>query len=173
VTGQARNRILVAYASWAGSAREVAETVGRVLRESGADVDVLSAADVRDLEPYRAVVVGSAVRAGRVKREALRFARANAAGLRTRPVAFFIVCLTMMEDNLKNRTTADPYLDPLREIVPPIDVGLFGGVFMPQKLKGAVRLLVSASRLPRGDFTDLAAVEDWARQLLPKLAPRA
>ena len=58
------DRILVTYASRAGSTRGVAEAIGKTLAESGAQVDVRRMQDVNDLAPYRAVVAGSAIQAG-------------------------------------------------------------------------------------------------------------
>jgi len=56
------NKILVAYASRAGSTAGVAEAIGKTLIESGAQVDVIPMKDVKDLTPYRAVIAGSAIR---------------------------------------------------------------------------------------------------------------
>jgi menaquinone-dependent protoporphyrinogen oxidase len=166
-------RTLVAYSSWAGSTAGIAEIVAETLRTRDVEVDLMPIHAVEDLEPYCAVVVGSGVRAGRLHKDALRFVKKHAAALQARAVACFIVCLTMMEDNAKNRATADAYLDVLRESVTPLDVGLFGGVFRPGDLNGMAKLVVSLSRLPRGDFRDLDAARAWAEQLRPKLAPRA
>ncbi len=57
-------RILVAYATRAGSTAEVAEVVAGVLRESGAEieVDVRPVREVRVLAGYDAVVLGTAMR---------------------------------------------------------------------------------------------------------------
>jgi menaquinone-dependent protoporphyrinogen oxidase len=43
------NKILVTYASRAGSTAEIAEAIGRTLSEGGAQVDVLPMNDVKDL----------------------------------------------------------------------------------------------------------------------------
>ena len=59
------NKILVTYASRAGSTAEVAEAIGKTLTEGGAQVDVIPMQDVNDLSPYRAVVAGSAIRQAR------------------------------------------------------------------------------------------------------------
>jgi menaquinone-dependent protoporphyrinogen oxidase len=56
-----RPRILVAYASRAGSTAEVAEVIGRVLREGGPEVDVCPVGAVHSLAGYDALVLGSAI----------------------------------------------------------------------------------------------------------------
>ena len=58
-------KILVAYASRAGSTSRVAEAIGKTLAESGAQVEVRLMKDVKDPAPYRVVVAGSAIQGGR------------------------------------------------------------------------------------------------------------
>jgi menaquinone-dependent protoporphyrinogen oxidase len=55
------DKILVAYSTRTGWTIGVAEAIGKVLAESGGQVDVLSMQDVKDLSPYQAVVAGSAI----------------------------------------------------------------------------------------------------------------
>jgi menaquinone-dependent protoporphyrinogen oxidase len=65
------DRILVTYASRGGSTAGVAETIGRTLAESGAQVDVLPMQAVKDLTPYQAVVAGSAIQAATCSRQSV------------------------------------------------------------------------------------------------------
>jgi menaquinone-dependent protoporphyrinogen oxidase len=51
-------RILVAYATMAGSTAEVARAVGEEIGKSGAQVDVLPLEEVKDLRRMRVVVGG-------------------------------------------------------------------------------------------------------------------
>jgi len=53
--------VLVAFAGKHGSTAEIAEAVADELRRHELDVDLRAAADVRDLDGYDAVVLGSAV----------------------------------------------------------------------------------------------------------------
>jgi menaquinone-dependent protoporphyrinogen oxidase len=54
-------RVLVAFASKNGSTKEIAEAIAETLRGAGLDADCRSAREVRSLEGYDAVVLGSAV----------------------------------------------------------------------------------------------------------------
>ena len=69
------DRVLVAYGTKHGATAEIAEAIGTALRVAGLEVDVLRARRVRSLEPYRAVVLGSAVYAGRWRADAIRLLR--------------------------------------------------------------------------------------------------
>jgi menaquinone-dependent protoporphyrinogen oxidase len=53
--------VLVAYASKHGSTAEIANAVAEALCAAGLRADCLEAVDVRGLESYDAVVLGSAV----------------------------------------------------------------------------------------------------------------
>jgi menaquinone-dependent protoporphyrinogen oxidase len=68
-------RVLVAYGSKYGSTAEIAEAIGTTLRVAGLDVEVRRAREVHSLEPYRAVVLGSAVYMARWRRDAMRLLR--------------------------------------------------------------------------------------------------
>ncbi|MCC6168651.1 MAG: flavodoxin, partial [Caldilineaceae bacterium] len=67
------DKILVAYASRAGSTAGVAEAIGKTLAEGGAQVDVRPMQEVKDLTPYTAVVAGSAIQGGQWLPEAIQF----------------------------------------------------------------------------------------------------
>src|SRR5512139_4097072 len=95
------DKILVTYASRAGSTAGVAEAIGQTLTESGAQVDVRPMQDVTDLAPYRAVVAGSAVQDRQWLPEAMQFVRTHRAELNQKPFAAFMVCMTMATKNEK------------------------------------------------------------------------
>ncbi|MCL5067248.1 MAG: flavodoxin domain-containing protein, partial [Thaumarchaeota archaeon] len=82
-------KVLVAFASKHGSTKGIAEFIGQKLREKGIEVEVLPADKVRNLRPYDAFVIGSALYLGRWMKEAKQFASKNSAVLSTRPVWLF------------------------------------------------------------------------------------
>ena len=80
------------------------------------------------------------------------------------PVAYFVVCLTMQDDTEENRRTVEAYLDPVCELVEPVDKGLFAGALDLSKLGLPLRLAMKAAKASEGDFRDWEAIRAWARQ---------
>jgi menaquinone-dependent protoporphyrinogen oxidase len=158
------DRILIAYATKAGSTAKVAEAIGQELRDAGAEVDVRRAKDVKDVSPYRAVIVGGAVRTGKWVSEATNFVEKNREALSQVPVAYFVVCLTMKDDTEENRRTVEAYLDPVCEAVEPVDMGLFAGAIDYNKLSFRARTMAKAMRVSEGDWRDWEAIRPWARR---------
>jgi len=166
------DRILVAYASRAGSTAEAAEAIGQVLRDRGADVDVRSVKDLHGVTGYDALVLGSAVRVGKPLPEAVRFAATHRDALARVPVAYFILCDTLKEDTPANREIARRYLEPLSEIKQPVSLGLFAGARDLSKLHPLLRwFLMRVIRLAEGDWRDWEQIRAWAAHLPTRLEP--
>lgn len=162
-------KILVAYATRTGTTREVAEAIGEVLTEKGATVDVRNVKDVGDPTPYRAVILGSAIRATNLMPEAVEFVKTNQEALGQMPVAYFVVCATLQEDTEGNRRTVAAYLDPLRELVEPVEEGLFAGAIDSSKLSFPLRLILKVMKAEDGDWRDWEAIRAWAAEAYSSL----
>jgi menaquinone-dependent protoporphyrinogen oxidase len=102
--------VLVAYASKRGSTAEIAEFVAGVLRDSGLSVDCTPADEVRSLEPYDAVVLGSAVYAKHWRGDARHFLRHLGGELSRRP--FWVFSSGPVGDPAKDPNPA--WLEPPR-----------------------------------------------------------
>jgi len=169
------NRILVTYASRAGSTAEVAEAIGKTLSEGGAQVDVISMNEVKDLSPYRAVVAGSAIRGSKWLPEAVQFIQTHRSTLIQKRFAMFTVCITMAMKNAGNyRAGVMNWIAPVRAMVKPLSEGLFAGVLDFGKLPVnwdtlMLRLSVAFGIFPRGDHRDWNAIRTWAKELSPIL----
>ena len=158
-------RVLVAYASKAGSTAEVAVKMGRLLAQRSLQVDVRPLASVTDLAPYQTVVLGSAIRIGRLLPEAITFIQHNQSVLQQKAFSLFILCMTLATDNEANHNKVSAYLDPVRALVKPASEGLFSGVMDLNKLKGIERLIMLAKKTPIGDFRKWDQINAWTENL--------
>jgi menaquinone-dependent protoporphyrinogen oxidase len=159
------NRVLVAYASKAGSTAEVAGAIGKRLADTGLTVDVRRAKNVRSLDGYAAVIVGSAIRAGQWLSEASGFVKTHREALAARKTAFFTLCMTLQQDTPEHRETVAAYLKPVREILDPDKMEFFAGKMDYRKLALVPRLIVRGMKVPEGDFRNWEAIGAWADAL--------
>jgi menaquinone-dependent protoporphyrinogen oxidase len=159
-------RVLLTYASKAGSTAEVAVKMGQMLAQRSLQIDVRPLASVTGLAPYQAVVLGSAIRTGSLLPEALTFIQQNQSVLQQKAFSVFILCMTLATDNEANRTKVGAYLDPVRALVKPASAGLFAGVMDLNKLKGIERLIILAMKTPIGDFRQWDQIGAWAENIV-------
>lgn len=163
------SRILVTYATRAGSTAEVAESIAEVLRTTGATVDVLPIKAAPDLNDYEGVIVGSAIRMGHWLPEAVAFVKANRWILSYIPTAYFAVSAFLREDTPEMRQQVQGYLDPVCAMLEPTSVGLFAGKIDYHKLSWFDRTIAKAGSVPEGDWRNWDAIRKWARELQPSL----
>ena len=164
------NKILVAYATWAGATQSVAEFIGKTMQEKGEPVEVLPAKSVKDISGYDAVILGTAVHAGMLNNDSHNFVQRFAVQLPAKKVAYFVVCLTMSKDTPENCAQADAYIETLVKLAPEAKLlgrGKFGGVMDATKLRGLIRLMMSHS--PQGDYRNWDAIKKWTEDLYMKL----
>ncbi len=163
-------KILVAYATRAGSTIDVAQAIGKKLAEDGLLVDVKPIKNISSLNGYQAVVLGSAIRRGAVLPEVTDFVKTNKDELKKITVACFIVCMILREDTEENRKKAASYLEPLRAELYFIDTGLFAGKLDYSRLNFIeVVIIKNFIGTPEGDMRDWQKINDWAGNLGPKL----
>lgn len=82
-------RVLVAYATKLGSNGEIAETMAHVLRDAGHPAAAQAARDVRSLDDWDAVILGSAIYAAYWQKDARRFIDRFREQLTVRPLWLF------------------------------------------------------------------------------------
>ena len=168
--GPMKKRVLISYASRCGSTGGVAEAMGQVLCGMGASADIRLVANVNDLSPYHAVIVGSAIRRGKWLPEAVGFVKDNQDILGRLPIAYFVVCLTMKDNTAENRSKVMAYLDPVRkeaQKIQPVAVGLFPGALNYSKLSFVDKTILKAKGASEGDYRDWSAVKAWASAVGP------
>lgn len=165
------SKILVTYASRAGSTAGVAEAIGKTLAESGLQVDVCPVQEVTDLTPYRAVVAGSAIQSGEWLPEALQFVQTHRAELAQKPFVAFLVCMTLTMKNPSYHDAVKDWMQPVRALVRPVREGYFAGALDLRKVPSfrhrlMFRISIMMGVWSEGDHRDWDAIRDWATDLV-------
>jgi menaquinone-dependent protoporphyrinogen oxidase len=161
------HRILVAYATYAGSTAEVAAEIGRILAEGGAQVDVRPIKEIKDAAPYSAVIVGGPVHGGWLP-EAVEFVRTHQAELARKPFALFVMGIGLaISDSVSTRVEFRKRLAPVHALVSPVDEGYFAGKLELSTIPLLYRIPMAL--LPQGDHRDWAKIRAWAGDLCGKL----
>ena len=163
-------KILVAYATRAGSTGEVAEAVGEVLCEAGEQADVLQLPFSGKLADYDAVVLGAPLYMFKWHKEALRFLRRNRGVLKALPIAVF--ALGPFNDVEKEWNEVRDQLDKaLLEFVwlSPVRVKIFGGKYDPTTLGFPYNLIPAKKSIPVTDLRDWDDIRTWAAEVAVRL----
>ncbi|HET7521543.1 MAG TPA: flavodoxin domain-containing protein [Candidatus Limnocylindria bacterium] len=155
-------RILVAAASKHGATAEIGAAVGHALARHGHGVDLLPPAEVKRIEPYDAVILGSGVYAGHWLADAKELVERFADELRQRHVWLF---------------SSGPLGDPPAPAGEPVDLTkvaeqlaprgqmVFAGRLDRESLGFGERAIVALVKAPYGDFRDWQAIEQWAESI--------
>ncbi len=188
-------RILVTYATLAGSTAEVAQVVGEQIAISGLQVDVIPLSKVTDIGNYDAVVVGGPMIMG-WHRAALGFLKEHSNTFQRVPLAVFILAMSLTKNggafasdptvtvdeelpkpplqegklNFRERyARLDNYLRPIIQAVRPsrpVSIGVFGGRLEYGRLKWwAVLFAMLIIQAPAGDRRNWSVIRKWAAEL--------
>jgi menaquinone-dependent protoporphyrinogen oxidase len=169
------NKILVTYASRAGSTAGVAAAIAEALTASDVQVDVCPMNDVKDLSPYRAVVAGSAIRGQKWLPEAMQFMQTHRTALAQKPFAAFMVCITLSMPNAdKYRQGLTAWMEPVRSLVKPVSEGYFAGTLdfsqVPLTFNTLLMRTVTIFGVwKKGDHRDWDKIRAWAENIRPLL----
>jgi menaquinone-dependent protoporphyrinogen IX oxidase len=189
------NRILVTYATMAGSTVEVAQMVRDEIAKSGAQVDVLPISEINGLEDYDGVVVGGPMIMG-WHRQALGFLKKHRRALQQIPLAVFVMAMSLTQAGETSVDDVPVYLDVdlpkppldeerlnfreryaqlakyLRPIIKatrpakPVSIGVFGGRLEYGRLKWwAVLFVMLVIQAPAGDRRNWESIRSWAAGL--------
>ncbi|MBN1220058.1 MAG: flavodoxin domain-containing protein [Anaerolineae bacterium] len=168
-------QVLVAYATKYGATAEIAEKIGEVLRQAGLQTDVLPAARVKDLTPYQAVVLGSAVYIGKWRKEAAKFLQANEKMLAERQVWLFSSGPTGEGEpaELLQGWRLPKAQQTIADRIQPRDVAVFQGNVNMNKVNFIEKWIIKNVKAPVGDFRDWEAITAWATTIAAALKEAA
>jgi menaquinone-dependent protoporphyrinogen oxidase len=152
-------KVLVSAASKYGATAEIASAIAEVLTERGLDAAVVRPEDVTSVDGYDAVVLGSAVYAGRWMKSARELVDRSGASLSSRPVWLF---------------SSGPVGDPPKPKEEAVDAAammeatgarehrVFVGRIERKGLSFGDKAVAVALRVPDGDFRDWDDIRTWA-----------
>ena len=192
-------KILVTYATMAGSTAEVAQVIGQELSTTGLQVDILLVDEVKDLEPYDGIVVGGPMIMG-WHRDSMRFLKKHRSALEHKPLALFMLAMSLaqtgetsvdglavtVDENLpkppanvgslslrEKYAQLSHYLRPVLKAARParpVSIGFFGGRLEYGRLKWwAVLFAMLIIQAPAGEKRNWPAIRTWAAGLVPLL----
>lgn len=169
--------ILVTYATRYGSTKEVAEAVAAEFRTLGLAVDIQPMGNVKTLNGYQQIVVGTPIYIGRLHKDARRFLDQHREALQTRTVALFALGPTTMRvDDWQDVNNQFEQITTQLAWLNPVATELFGGKFDPAALRFPDSLLtiIPASPLrnmPAGDVRDWTVIRTWTHKLAETFQP--
>ena len=164
-------RVLVSVASRHGATAEIGQAIGLALSSQGYCVTVLPPDQVRSVEDYHAVVLGSAVYAGHWLGPARDLASRCRDTLACRPVWLFSSGpVGDPSGRLAQGMAQVPVEIPqLRVALHARDHQMFAGKLDRKKLNPAQRLSLLVFRGLDGDFRDWEEIQDWADSIAGQL----
>jgi len=165
-------RILVVFGSKHGATAGIADGLARSLvasppgRASGLVAVALAAERLPDPAAFDAVVLGSAVYAGRWLETVRRYVEIHAGALRRRPVWLF-----SSGPIGEPPFPADEPHDaaPMAAVIGARAHRVFPGRMDPSLLSVGERAMVTAMRAPIGDFRDWTEIAAWAAEIAGEL----
>jgi menaquinone-dependent protoporphyrinogen oxidase len=177
-------KVVVAYGSRYGSTGEVAQAVAATLRESGVEAELMAARDVRSLDGWDGVVLGTPLYLGALHKDVRALLERQRDALAERPLAVFALGPIKADDGLDG--SRDQLFSALAKAPcpTPVATGVFVGAYDPARLGFKDRMLTAlpASPLhgePAHDDRDWEAIRRWAAdvgrllQATPEGAARA
>lgn len=170
-------RILIAYHSGEGQTAKVAEHMAGVLKDRGAEVDVVVAEKAPSPSGYDGVIAGDSIHAGHHSKELTRWVTQHVDELNELPIALFQVSLTSATDDEEHDIEARRLLSGLVDAtgLDPDMVGMFAGAlaftrygWLKRKLMAHIAAKEREGLDPGRDYeyTDWEAVEHFATDAL-------
>lgn len=168
--------ILIAYATFHGSTREIADRIASRLHAAGFAVDCRSVDHVYSIENYSAVILGSAVHGNQWLKDAQKFLDVEAMGLRMRPVWTFSVGMApavkgtkWVRDRAVRRESQHIDLTIARKLPQVKDHRLFAGKDEGADMAGPVKWVWGCVGGRFGDFRDWNEIDEWSEIIAKEL----
>lgn len=160
-------KIAVIYASKTGTTEMISKEIANTIRDEQTLVDVKNIHDglpENVLEGYDGLIIGSSVRMMKVLSEANGFLYKNKEILKTKPVSFFFIGITMKDETPEKRLKMMGFVQPTLDRIPdvnPKNIGLFAGVLNIFKFFPFLKIF-GIKDAPK-DYRDWDKIREWAK----------
>jgi menaquinone-dependent protoporphyrinogen oxidase len=161
-----KNRILITYATRAGSTVEIAAAIGETLHQHSYAVDVKPVKEKPSLPGYQAVILGSAIRMGSWLPEMVKFIDNNRQTLLSMPVALFTVHMLNTGEDETNQVNRLAYLDKVRPLLDNPEEVYFTGAMDFSKLSFLDRTIAKMVKSEEGDGRDWEQIRNWVPEIV-------
>ena len=161
--GRMGEHFLVTYGSKYGATAEIAEKIHQVLLKQGLKSEIRPVEQVNDLQPYSAVVMGSAVYFGQWMKSAAGFLKTREAELAKKRVWLF--SSGPPGDEMKS-LRGWRFPDNLKAVagrIKPQDTAVFFGAVDLNKLNPLEKLAMKALKSTSSDYRDWDKITAWAK----------
>lgn len=164
-------KILVTYTTKYGSTREVAETIAKTLKDKYFAVDVLASREVKSLDGYQSIIIGTPLYAGAILSDTKKFLSRFQTTLEKVPSALFV--LGPLNDSPQEIKGVQVQLDKNLQSFgwfKPAARQIFVGVLDLNKLRfpdSLIKLFRASKENPMrsSDNRDWKAIQAWAAAL--------
>ncbi len=162
-------RVLVAAASKHGATQGIADAIGRTLAGRGVEVDVRRIEDLESVDGYDALVLGSAVYAGRWLEPARQLVERHRDAIAARPTWLF--SSGPIGEPPKPAADEAVQIGPILEQTGAREHRLFSGKVDKDALGFGERAVMVAVRARAGDYRDWDEIAEWAAEIARELEP--
>jgi menaquinone-dependent protoporphyrinogen oxidase len=177
VTGM-KTEVLITYCTRSGSTAEVAEAIGKTVRDAGLRVQMKAIGEVESIAAGTEVVLGTALYIGHFPREFHRFlTRFEAELARVRPWVFVLgptekerKQFAAAEEHARKELSKHPTLRPA-------DMRVLGGKFDPEHVNLAFPMSLMMKlpgnpmkKMPVSDIRDWDWIHRWAKAIAEEIA---
>lgn|GEM_PF-319569 len=163
-------KILIAYDTKHGATSSIADRIADVLCAEGFQVELRMARKVKDVSAYDAVIAGSPIYLFNWLPGTTNFLNKFKTALTDKPVALFITCTYLKDDNDtpdRRAHAVELYIKPVMDKtgIEPISSGVLSGEFQYSELYPLEFILMKLSKFEEGDFRNWDKIEAWAQEV--------
>ena len=159
-------KVLIAYASEAGSTAEVASFINDIITEAEIKSECINVKNINSVEDYDIIFIGSPIYMGKWKKEATKFIEINQEQFKDKKIFYFLTCMSLSSNEEDKLAQVPKFLEYERSLITPLSEGRFAGVINPKKLSFMQRMMIKMVRAPEGDFRDWEKIANWTKECI-------